>query len=108
MMMNSLDGQPPVIPPVCYWVEEEGGTRWLVPGCMSRMHDPDIERCDCPVLAEELSAVRRARDTARRDYRGLRWWTDSILAAVHARPDGIAIMKSAAERAVQDAPHSPR
>ncbi|MEW2434340.1 hypothetical protein AB0952_09165 [Streptomyces caniferus] len=85
--------------PRCYWVHEPDGTRWLVPGCMGRVHDPDIDSCDCPNLAEELAAARSERDAAQRGYRGLRTWTDSIVAAVHAHPDGKKIMKAAADRA---------
>ncbi|MFB6881234.1 hypothetical protein ACFCY8_10410 [Streptomyces noursei] len=85
--------------PRCYWVHEPDGTRWLVPGCMSRVHDPDTDSCDCPTLAEELAAARCERDAAQRSYQGLREWTDSIIAAVHAHPDGKKIMKTAADRA---------
>ncbi|MFH0246155.1 hypothetical protein ACGRHY_27905 [Streptomyces sp. HK10] len=82
----------------CQWVHEPDGTRWLVPGCMARMHDPDADSCDCPTLADELATARSERDTARRHYQGLREWTDSIITTVHAHPDGRQIMREAAGR----------
>jgi hypothetical protein len=87
------------LPRVCYWVEETDGTRWLVPGCVSRLHDADADACTCPTLAQQVAEARDARGRAQRDYAGLRAWADAIIAAVHAHPDGKAIMKDAADRA---------
>ena len=86
-------------PLACHWVQEPDGTRWLVPGCISRLHDPDADACTCPTLADQLAETQGERDRAQRDYTGLRSWTDAIIAAVHAHPDGKKIMKDAADRA---------
>ncbi|GGX53010.1 hypothetical protein [Streptomyces noursei] len=66
---------------------------------MSRVHDPDADSCDCPILAEELVAALYDRDAAQRSYQGLREWTDGVITAVHAHPDSKKIMKAAAGRA---------
>lgn len=91
--------------PRCQWVHEPDGTQWLVPGCMTRIHEPDIDTCDCSTLADELATERAERETAQRNYASLRVWTDSIIAAVHSHPDGRQIMKDAADRASSETVH---
>ncbi|MEV0449839.1 hypothetical protein [Streptomyces sp. NPDC050600] len=79
-------------------MEEQDGTRWLVPGCMTRLNAPDGEACSCPTLADQRDQALRERDEARRAYRSISAWHDAIVAAVHAHPDGKRIMKAAADR----------
>lgn len=98
MVDNASRPRPPL---ACYWVQERDGTRWLVPGCVSRLHDPDAAACTCPTLGQQLAKARDERDQAQRSHSALRAWTDDIIAAVHAHPDGKKIMKDAAERAVR-------
>lgn len=84
----------------CHWHEEPDGTgRWLVPGCMTRIHDPDADPCDCPTLAEQLTAALTELEAARRAAAGSRSWNDAITRAVHDHRDGIAIMRTAAQHA---------
>jgi hypothetical protein len=82
-------------------VQEPDGTRWLVPGCVSRLHDADADACTCPTLAQQLAEVQAERDQAQREHSGLRAWTDAIIAAVHAHPDDKKIMRDAAARAAR-------
>ncbi|MFB7552605.1 hypothetical protein [Streptomyces sp. NPDC056154] len=99
--MSPTEKDRPRPPLACYWVHEPDGTRWLVPGCMARMHDADLDACTCARLTEQLEQARKERDQAQRAHDGLRVWTDAIIAAVHAHPDGTKIMKDAAERAAR-------
>ncbi|MFI8769518.1 hypothetical protein ACIGN6_32065 [Streptomyces sp. NPDC053792] len=87
----------PKPPLACYWSEEPDGTRWLVPGCVARLHDVDAEACTCPTLADQLETARRERDEARHAHQSLKAWNDAIVAAVYAHPDGTGIMKNAAD-----------
>ena len=89
----------------CHWHEEPDGTgRWLVPGCMTRINNPDADPCDCPTLAEQLTALRAELKTARRAAASSRSWTDAITRAVHDHPDGTAIMRTAAQHAETQRP----
>ncbi|TGZ12374.1 hypothetical protein DV517_74690 [Streptomyces sp. S816] len=99
--MSTTETSSPRPPLACHWVQEPDGTRWLVPGCVARLHDAEAAACTCPSLAEQLAAAREERDQAQCGYDGLRGWADDILAAVHAHPDGKKIMKDAAERAAR-------
>ncbi|MFG2977735.1 hypothetical protein ACGFYY_32685 [Streptomyces sp. NPDC048331] len=94
--MPGTGTEPKPRPLRCGWTEEPDG---LVPGCMARMHDPDEEACTCPTLADELAKAQEELATLKRHHQGLRDWTDHIVAAVHAHPDGLEIMKNAADRA---------
>ncbi|MFF6794297.1 hypothetical protein ACFY9C_35105 [Streptomyces filamentosus] len=96
--MNPQETPGSQIRSVCQWVEEQDGTRWLVPGCMTRLNDPDGEACSCPTLADQRDQALRERDEARHAHRSLSSWHDAIVAAVHAHPDGKKIMKAAADR----------
>ncbi|MFJ1847085.1 hypothetical protein [Streptomyces sp. NPDC088146] len=97
--MNPTEKDRPRPPLACYWVHEPDGTRWLVPGCVARLHNADADACTCPTLAQQLADAQRERDQAQRAHDGLRAWADAVIAAVHAHPDGKKIMKDAAERA---------
>ncbi|MFJ3817792.1 hypothetical protein [Streptomyces sp. NPDC090056] len=97
--MSALEGSTGPKPPLaCCWVEEPDGTRWLVPGCIARLHDADAGACTCSTLADQLETAQRERDEARRAHRSLQSWHDAIVATVHAHPDGARIMKNAADR----------
>lgn len=56
-------------PLACYWVQEPDGTRWLVPGCVARLHNADADACTCPTLARQLAQARREPDQAQRGHR---------------------------------------
>lgn len=79
----------------CYWHDDIDGTRYLIPGCMARIQDPDIDECTCPRLDRQLAAVREALAELRATHKGLREWTDQIVKAVYAHPDGVQIMRAA-------------
>ena len=88
------DGEPVNTRPAarpCHWHDEddEGTGRWLVPGCMTRMHDPDSDPCDCPTTADQLAAALVELET----------WCDAITRVVHDHPDHRAIMRAAAQHA---------
>lgn len=76
----------------CQWHEEPDGTRYLIPGCMTRVNDPDADPCDCLMLEDELAKVRAELAKEKRHHEGLRHWHDQIVKAVYAHPDGIKIM----------------
>ncbi|MFM9812802.1 hypothetical protein ACKI16_30345 [Streptomyces scabiei] len=97
--MSTTETTSPRPPLACCWVHEPDGTRWLVPGCVARLHDADADACTCPTLAQQLVQAQSERDQAKRAHSGLRAWTDAIIAAVIAHPDHRKIMKDAAERA---------
>jgi hypothetical protein len=99
--LSSTPTPSPRPPLACYWVQEPDGTRWLVPGCVARLHDVETDACTCPTLAQQLVQAQDERDKAQRAHSGLREWTDAIIAAVNAHPDGKKIMKDAAERAAR-------
>lgn len=90
--------QPAGPPPVCYWHEDPHEGRWLVPGCLARLHDPDIETCDCPTTAEQLADSQGELDEARQRYADLEVWLDAIKDSVRAHPGGEQIMRDAVER----------
>ncbi|MGW0647951.1 hypothetical protein ACWD4T_03965 [Streptomyces umbrinus] len=99
--MSSTETTSPRPPLACYWVQEPDGTRWLVPGCVARLYDSDADACTCLTLAQQIvrhrtSATRRSAPTAvcvteRTPHR-----------AVNAHPEGVKIMKDAAERAARN------
>ncbi|MCX4444644.1 hypothetical protein [Streptomyces albidoflavus] len=91
------DSARPAPPLACFWLQEPDGSRWLVPGCMDRMHDADIDACTCHHLDYRLAVAERHRAEAQRAHDGVRTWTDAVIASVHAHPDGTAIMRRAAE-----------
>ncbi|MFD3728807.1 hypothetical protein [Streptomyces sp. NPDC058671] len=97
-MSTTEETTRPWPPLACHWVEEPDGTRWLVPGCVARLHDVDAGSCTCPTLADQLEVAQRERDEVRHAHRSLQSWHHAIVAAVYAHPDGIRIMKNAADR----------
>ncbi|MFJ1742611.1 hypothetical protein ACIOG4_28545 [Streptomyces microflavus] len=64
------------------------------------MFEPDVDGCDCSLLADELAAVRTRHQSLQDAYDSLRTWTDHIISAVGDHGDGREIMKAAAGRAV--------
>jgi hypothetical protein len=86
-------------PQPCHWYDDGHGGRFLIPGCMARVVNPDIDVCSCRSLNEELTTARKeiADLTKKRD--GLQTWHDHIVRAVYDHPDGVKIMKAAADRA---------
>lgn len=94
------EAEPHRSPPLpCFWHEDTDGARYLIPGCMTRVNNPDVGACDCPTLNEQLDAVRHELATLQRHYAGLQAWHDHITRAVYDHTDGVKIMKAAADRA---------
>jgi hypothetical protein len=83
----------------CQWHEETDGTRYLIPGCMARINDPDLDECDCPSLERQLAKVLEELAKLRRHKAGLQQWHDAVVRAVYDHRDGIAIMAAAARAA---------
>lgn len=97
---QGLPPEPHRCPPQpCFWHEDTDGTRYLIPGCMTRVNNPDVDACDCPTLNEQLDTVRHELATLQRHYAGLQTWHDHIVRAVYDHADGVKIMKAAADRA---------
>jgi hypothetical protein len=84
---------------VCHWWEDEHGGRYLIPGCHARVENPDLEVCHCPTIEQQLEAARRNAAATGRALRGQQAWHDAIVRAVYDHPDGIAVMKAAADLA---------
>lgn len=86
-------------PRPCQWYDDGHGGRFLVPGCMERVINPDAEPCSCKTIEEQLADARTeiARLTQHRD--SLQTWHDHVARAVYDHPDGVKIMKRAADRA---------
>ncbi|MFJ4988723.1 hypothetical protein ACIP9H_33605 [Streptomyces sp. NPDC088732] len=80
----------------CTWWEDEHGGRYLVPGCMARVDNPDIDECSCPSVETQLTKAQGRIAELERELRGLRSWHDCIVRAVHDHSDGKRIMKTAA------------
>ncbi|EDY43937.1 hypothetical protein [Streptomyces sp. SPB074] len=83
----------------CHWWEDDHGGRYLIPGCNSRAIDPDSTDCTCPSLARQLDAARRSIERLQRAAQSRTAWHDAVVRAVHEHPDGIQIMKAAADAA---------
>lgn len=84
----------------CQWYDDGHGGRFLIPGCMERVINPDVDECSCKTVEEQLAAARRQIAELKRGRDGLQSWHDHIVRAVHEHPDGIKIMKVAADRAM--------
>ncbi|MER0443215.1 hypothetical protein ABR738_01245 [Streptomyces sp. Edi4] len=80
----------------CHWHEDPDGGRFLVPGCMTRVHESDIDTCDCPTVSAQLADAQQQLEEARERHEGLREWCDRIVQVVEAHPDGRKIIQSAA------------
>lgn len=90
-------GPHPSSPRSCYWHEDTDGTRYLIPGCIARVMNPDLDECTCPSLDRQLADVREELETLRRHHAGLQQWHDAIVRAVHDHRDGVQIMSGAAK-----------
>jgi hypothetical protein len=86
-------------PRPCQWYDDGHGGRFLVPGCMTRVVNPDVEACACKTVEEELAAARREIESLKKSRNGLQKWHDHVTRAVYDHADGIQIMKTAADRA---------
>lgn len=85
--------------PVCHWWEDGHGGRYLIPGCMTRINNPDVDECACPSIERQLEKAQKELVDARRALAGLQSWHDAIYRAVHDHRDAVAIMKAAADLA---------
>lgn len=86
-------------PQPCHWYDDGHGGRYLIPGCLSRVVNPDIDVCSCQTINEQLAAARREIADLKKKRDGLQTWHDHIVRAVYDHADGIQIMKTAADRA---------
>lgn len=92
--LDQLKDQP------CHWYEDEHGGRYFIPGCMARVTNPDIDQCSCKTIEERLADAHKEIISLKRSRASLQNWHDHITRAVYDHPDGIQIMKSAADRAI--------
>lgn len=81
----------------CYWHEDTDGTRFLIPGCLARINNPDIDECTCPSTNRQLENLRKKLAETQRALQSLRGWHDQVVNAVRAHPDNVQIMRNAAE-----------
>lgn len=81
---------------LCHWYIEADGSRWLIPGCISRANDLDAE-CTCRTQAAELADLHDQLDRARARHKGMRQWTDALNAAINSHSDAAALMRAAHE-----------
>ncbi|RSN13775.1 hypothetical protein DMH25_08280 [Streptomyces sp. WAC 01325] len=86
-------------PQPCHWYDDGHGGRFLIPGCMTRVMNPDADECACRSIEEQLAAARREIADLTKQSNGLQTWHDHIVRAVYDHPDGTQIMKRAADRA---------
>lgn len=93
-------------PQPCHWYDDGRGGRFLIPGCMTRLTNPDVDTCACACksVEQQLVTARREISDLKRSRDGLQSWQDHIVRAVYDHADGIQIMKRAtdlAERAAR-------
>lgn len=81
----------------CYWHDDIDGTRYLIPGCMARIQDPDIGECTCPTLAGRIAKLKQALSDAQFANASLQQWHGQVMQAVHNHPDAKAIMFAASQ-----------
>jgi hypothetical protein len=86
-------------PRPCQWYDDGHGGRFLVPGCMARVIDPDTEPCSCKTIEEQLADARAEIASLTQHRDSLQTWHDHVARAVYDHPDGVKIMKAAAGRA---------
>ncbi|MGY4931592.1 hypothetical protein ACWD7T_10805 [Streptomyces sp. 900116325] len=86
-------------PQPCHWYDDGHGGRFLIPGCMTRINNPDIDECSCKTVEEQLAAARQEIADLAKKRDGLQTWHDHIVRAVYDHADGVQIMKRAADRA---------
>lgn len=87
-------------PQPCHWYDDGHGGRFLIPGCMTRVINPDVDECSCKTIEEQLADARTQIARLKRARDGLQAWHDHIVRAVYDHADGIQIMKHAADRAM--------
>ncbi|MGW6455008.1 hypothetical protein ACWF94_03635 [Streptomyces sp. NPDC055078] len=93
--IRAEQGLPPESRP-CHWHDDGHGGRFLIPGCMNRVVNPDVDQCTCKTIQEQLDDARRELAALTKSHRSLQSWHDQIVRAVHDHADGIQIMKRAA------------
>jgi hypothetical protein len=86
-------------PQPCHWYDDGRGGRFLIPGCMTRVISPDVDQCSCKTIEEQLADARKEIASLKQGRDGLQKWHDHITRAVYDHPDGVQIMKRAADRA---------
>lgn len=86
-------------PQPCHWYDDGHGGRFLIPGCMTRVMNPDVDECSCKSIEQQLAAAHREIADLKKKRDGLQNWHDHIVRAVYDHPDGVKIMKRAADRA---------
>lgn len=86
-------------PRPCHWYDDGHDGRFLIPGCMERINDPDAEPCSCKTIDEQLADARREIADLKQTRDGLQTWHDHVTRAVYDHADGVKIMKKAADRA---------
>lgn len=86
-------------PQPCHWYDDGHGGRFFIPGCMTRVINPDVDQCSCKSIEEQLADAREQITKLERARDSLQTWHDHITRAVYDHPDGIKIMKRAADRA---------
>lgn len=86
-------------PQPCHWYDDGHDGRFLIPGCMTRVINPDVDQCSCKTIDEQLADARAEIASLKQARDGLQKWHDHVTRAVYDHPDGIQIMKRAANRA---------
>lgn len=94
---NPTPHTPDAIPAGCYWWTDPDGALCLLPGCWSRVADPDAE-CTCATLAARLAATERTLHELRRRQEYADRWHTALAEALDAHPAGRDIRTDAAAR----------
>lgn len=94
-------------PQPCHWYDDGRGGRFLIPGCMTRVMNPDVDECACKAIEEQLANARAEIASLKKSSKGLQTWHDHIVRAVYDHADGVQIMKRAADRAMPAATEEP-
>lgn len=100
--IRAEQGLPPEAdegPQPCHWYDDGHGGRFLIPGCMTRVINPDVDACSCKTIEEQLADARDEIAKLKHSRDSLQTWHDHITRAVYDHPDGVKIMKKAADRA---------
>lgn len=94
----------PTGPQPCHWYDDGHGGRYLIPGCIARINNPDLDECTCKTIQQQLADAREQIADLTRTGRSLQAWHDHIVRAVYDHPDALKIMKTAADKATPPAP----
>jgi len=80
---------------ICHWYEpaDEPGARVMVPGCMTRVDDPD--QCTCEVTADAVIRLRAELETAEQAKRAVASSLADLTTAVMEHADGRQILARA-------------